>query len=238
MAFKYGSGFAGCASSQEKLLLIIGVNNNGGSDETYAHGAEWAGLVNNVNAGFISTGVSSKVVAYAGVDIEPGFGSYEATTDWLEGYTNNANWPYVNFGSADGCIVGTSDGSFGCDHGWSVDEIFRVSGHSPHARAIPEIYLQDGTLARQWANIFEWGYDQYGSTGDVIGALTNAKAYLQHPDPTRTDDNRPESGWRQLWASLEARQFGLGFTMFAASDIQWWGDPPYNTIATVGISYW
>lgn len=181
-------------------------------------------MVQLANEWFVNRNYSTQVSAAGATDIETGFNTFPPTKDWVDGYqARNQPYPYFNNGDAGGCPEYTTGGN--CNNGWSVAEVHYVSAIPKHARAVPQIYLNDGTMARQWQRISLYGYlNRGGNTVDFVGSLTQ---YGTCQQPGRgcgtTEDNTAGQGWTQLRNQLNSDSRTAQRPRWS-TDIRWYPD--------------
>jgi len=89
-----------CQDAQGNL---IPANFEDNEDLTRAHGEQWATMINALNGQ--APAIFPRLRFLGAADIEYDlrtFGS-TGTFEWLKGYNSLAEWPYLNYGSCDGC---------------------------------------------------------------------------------------------------------------------------------------
>ncbi len=227
----YVEGYYQCSGSDDTsyLTLGIGTNNYGTfgtgsssqsvlSENAYAYGQRWATLVNAVNTWSAQKGYYQQVFVTGAIDIEWGgtyWNSARVTRSWVDGFKNNSGLIYFNFGACAGCWTSNAkDWSYDYPFtdAWTTDDVWYVSWGSVAGNAVPEIYSNNGTLARQWQAISKYAAQYKGGRIDFTGPMTQYQACLQQWDPVtkkgdsscETLDNTPEEGWQQLYDALNA----------------------------------
>jgi hypothetical protein len=128
-------------------------------------------------------------------DMEPGFGPVAATRAWVQGFTGGTQRTLLNFGSADGCPVSLSTDTtvnHACNNGWTIQDIWWVSGGSDRVAAAPEIY--NAVQPQQWAVISRYGADVHHHP------LVYHGVWDHHAMGDGT--NTAERAWDLLWRSL------------------------------------
>jgi hypothetical protein len=196
--------------------VVIGTRLSGSYVE-YGHGAAWAELVNDV-ADFINSPPSwaSKLGGRGGSDMEPGFNSATETIDWADGYDDNGDWFYYNFGSADGCSPYGS-----CNNSWTQDDVWQISWGFSLAWPLPEIYCgecyqgdENGGNAAQWYEISLYGYLYKTGAVTMLGSLTQWAA------AGGSGTNTPSDGWQQLYDALNT-DWRTAQELAYSTDITW-----------------
>jgi hypothetical protein len=80
---------------------------------------------------------------------------------------------------------------------------------------MPEIYLNDGLLAKQWQSFSV----DYGVMG-FIGAMTQKAACDSQDNCDPEEDNVPAEGWRQLWTLVNSN-LSTDEAIEWSTDIDW-----------------
>lgn len=192
MAEAFAHGYWVCTGSDTTsvLTLAIGINNYG-SWVTYANGQTWANDVAAVQASNQSNGYTSQVGMMGAGDLEPGWNSYSATNNWVQGFASVKGYDYLDFGSADGCPTNSSNNG-PCNNGWNQYEVWYISWGALPALPTPEIYYT--AQAQQWAMISLYGAQHQS------GAV-----YMQGPwdeyDLNKTTLTSSQA-WLDLWTDL------------------------------------
>ncbi|CAN5552268.1 hypothetical protein BH20CHL6_BH20CHL6_07270 [soil metagenome] len=225
---QYARGFYLCSGanydSHVKVVVgtsTYGIGRNLGSLEAARHGAAWAGMVNSINAWLRDRGYRSQAGVVGGNDIEVSWSTPGMARAWVDGYDAAASWPYYNFGDAAGCPTsGTTGSPRPCGGQWTQEDVWYVAYGVPSAYAVPEIYRNDGALARQWQQISLYGYLRTGWRVVYRGSLTQYGACQQRScDPSL--DNTPRQGWMHLHEALAADPRTELIELRFASDIRW-----------------
>src|SRR5438876_2209589 len=205
---RYLHGYWDCSPTGVFLTLAIGVN-NGGSKVNNPHGAAWADMVNQLN-NFIASPPSwaSQERVVGAIDAEAGYAATgpSSTRAWADGYTGTAT-PFYNAGDCPGCpqpgstmlpIPGTP-----LQNGWYQDDIWYMSWGNIGALAVPEIYLEDGTSAREWEQLSLWALRYHNSAIGYQGSATEHDACMTPSNvqycQTNHLNNTRDQGWSQLW---------------------------------------
>lgn len=215
----FAQGFYYC-STDDLLTVAIGTNSSGGlilDIIALNHGQAWANLVSEVNNRFLDyPGLSSRVAAVGGINIEPGFNPFYIPNHWLNGYNSVANHkPVYVIASADGCPLDypytePETGSYTpavCNNGWSQEDIYHVSWGSSASWPYPEIY--NNATAIQWYRIGL--YSKYNHYQMVFkGAMTQLGACNQLRDEYPNEqhcvgtDYDPASGYIALYDQISS----------------------------------
>ncbi len=181
------------------LYLGIGTNNSRSPDQgTYgAYGTMWnTTVVTPIRSWMSAQGYNKWIQVEGANDIESWSGSgpgVHPTDDWAYGYSNAGGSVYYDFGSADGCPLGTYDNRTGCAYGYAQADYYGLSWGVPAAYAVPEIYYY--CTYCEWAMISGYG-QYYTSTGGIYftGPLDDhyldSSAYI------------PSDAWSLLWNTL------------------------------------
>lgn len=227
----FALGVYSCKNASTNIALVVGTSNYNSSGWVQSgHGSSWAAMVKSVQT-YIETSPSWApwVNAYGGSDLEPGFGSVTATSDWFSGYTGYTGARRVyNFGSADGCpqsytlsggvyITGQTSTAGSCNNGWTQEDVYYMSWGHTLAYSIPEIYynLQAGEVfsrqAVQWERIVRYAYLKYSRSMAISGVLVQNQACSEVYDPDcPVLDNTPTQGYDELWNALNYLDGGSG----------------------------
>lgn len=198
-------------------------------------GRNWAYIINDLNTWAVEVGYSPQVTFAGAIDIEWGMdpdGTYTwntpyVTRGWVDEFSLKAkdNSIYFNYGACVGCPT-TVDPSwyYTVPMPWSQDHVWYVSWGAPPAFSVPEIYRNDGYLARQWAAVSLYG-STYLKTSRIVfsGVMTQAGACSQRADSDpscETLDNTPAEGWYQMVAALQAINDPTPYPRWS-TDIRW-----------------
>lgn len=143
--FVYGYG---TCSPTQTVTLDVGTSND--NTLNYTKGQAFAGTVNGVVS--YAANFGSHVVVQGANDIEswfnPATGYHTYDTDaynWYNGWAAAGGPQYVDFGSADGCPLNTSNY---CSAGWNQGDYYNFSWGLPLANLTPQIY--NYPQAQQW----------------------------------------------------------------------------------------
>ncbi len=123
--------------------------------------------------------------AAAASDMEPSWESYGATKGLVDGAARGP-YPYLDYGSADGCPTSGSGGG-SCNNGWNVSDVGYISFHGK-AFSFPEIYNITAN-SQQWSVIRK----SYGGSYKFLGVTGQP----------------PKSTARAGWSALDSRNSGL-----------------------------
>ena len=160
-------------NAYDTLTIAVGTNSSGGLITDVianSHGTAWSNLIIEINNRFLDyTGLTSRVVAVGGINIEPGFNPVYIPTHWLNGYesvTDNRRQLVYIIGSAEGCPTNyppsnpTSYNPQDCykkyDNGqllykWTQEDVYYVNWGKQLNWPYPEIY--NTATADQWYHI-------------------------------------------------------------------------------------
>jgi hypothetical protein len=212
-AESYLQGFWDCTQvgSPSFVELAIGTTNCtippacGGSATGFEHGQAWALMVQDVNAWIVASGFGAQELASGASDLEVSWDTPARTRDWADGYSSVATSLYYNFGDAAGCPQsGQGPEARACNNGWNQDDVWYVSAGASAAVPLPEIYREDGAMARQWQQINLFSYLSRGGRMWFPAALSQWQACRDQGAECRTVNNTAEQSWAQLYDVLEA----------------------------------
>jgi hypothetical protein len=202
---------AGYASAQViNAPVVIAVGTNSDVTVTAASGAEWASIVNQVQA----FAAKYPFIRIAGAnDMEPGFRATPSQiVTWESAYLGATSAQLIFDGSADGCPSSGADGSAACNNGWTPAILYKLAGGLSPTRifALPQIY--NATMARQWANISNVGTRLGQPKIQFYGPLTEQTACAQ----AGTCGSLPSAAaWNDLWTAIQSitatRQVGMPY---------------------------
>ncbi len=246
---QYAVGYYNCSGTDRESFVFIGVgtNNFGGmmldnpnqevkTSRYYMGGQLWGEMVTRLNQWAASSGYAHQVAVAGAIDIEwatnSGWNTPTVTRAWVDGFDSrdNGRYIYFNFGACVGCPIVPSPGwVYSSSMPWTQDHIYYVSWQAPPAYAVPEIYRNDGYLAKQWQAVSKYGaiYKQPIGRIDFSGPMTQWQACQQRPNNecTRTDgnglDNTPEEGWLQLYSALNSDPLTAQPVLRWVTDIRW-----------------
>jgi hypothetical protein len=166
--------------------------------------------------------------------------------------------PLYNFGDAEGCPT-SGDGTLNrqCIHNtfnygtgpkpdctkvpntgcWKFEDIWYVSTGVIGARALPQIYRNDGSLPPAWYQISLYGAVSKGQRVFFDGTLTQYQAckdvrdqpgaYIPDANGVQGcvgNDQVPEQGYQQLWTIIQQdtrTQMPRGTFLRFSTDIRW-----------------
>ncbi|MFC7394805.1 hypothetical protein [Scopulibacillus cellulosilyticus] len=225
----YSKGYWKGTGSDNKSTIHLVVGTNNSSQETYSNGKAWAEMVNDIASYNTDHSYSDQVILDGGNDMEPNFNSVSATKDWVDGYASAYRYFLYNYGSADGCPAEenpTGSGNGTCSNDWTQDDIYQISWGAAPTLAIPEIYNESGTTARQWQNISKYAAKHYKGM-QLKGALTQDGACTQSGNSCIAGtDNKPDQGWQQLYDQLNKDPDTQQSELPYSTDITWRNDEP------------
>lgn len=252
LAKNYILGYLTCSDGESLLTLAIGVNNyddmNVDNDAgrfssnqgllrstAYAFGQRFADLAQRLNTWLAQNGYIGRVWTMGAMDIEwanrdrDGYYWWNTpyvTRGWVDGFNANSGsvQTFLNFGACVGCpITPNPNWLFHTSMPWNQAEVYYVSWGAPPALALPEIYRNDGYLARQWQAVSLYGYLYLGGAISFSGVMTQYQACQQRSsDPTcETLDNTPEEGWTQLMTELNRNPNTVQSVLRWVTDIRW-----------------
>jgi hypothetical protein len=150
------------------LTLVIGTNTSCPGFCDSAHAEKWAEMVDEVSTWVSGQGLANIIDVAGGSDIEAADNwEFPAPTRvWVQAYCQSTTLPLYDFGDAGGCPEYPGEGfpGAGCNNTWTQEDLYMVSwGAEGCTRAVPLIYLNDGAMARQWAAISKYGYNEHGN---------------------------------------------------------------------------
>ncbi len=244
----YAQGYWDCSGTDHSSHVTIGIgttnydsfnqtnlsqNNLRGLAEDF--GRNWAGMVNRTNGWALSSGFSQQILFTGAIDIEWGQdsdGVYRwntpyVTRGWTDAFDGNDNGTsvYFNYGACIGCPTSPSlSWKYNDVLPWTQADVWYVSWGSQPAFALPEMYRNDGFLARQWAAVSKYGNLYLGSRIIFTGAMTQMQACQQRlaSDPSCSSlDNTPAEGWGQLVDAVNAETFTEQPLPQYSTDIRW-----------------
>ncbi len=246
-AKQYAQGYWNCSGNDRAsyLTLGIGTNNYDAFDQTNTtqdnlrgvaidFGRNWAGMINRLNAWGVATGYSGQILFTGAIDIEWGqdsdgvfrWNTPYVTRGWTDAFDendNNGSAIYFNYGACVGCPTGpTLSWQYNSALPWTQADVWWVSWGVQPALAIPEIYSNNGVLARQWAAVSKYGSLYLGSRIVFTGAMTQMQACQQRGGTEcNTLDNTPAEGWGQLFDAVNAETFTAQPFLQYSTDIKW-----------------
>lgn len=247
----FALGYYNCSANDRSshLTLGIGINNYGFFNQTNRtqdnlrtiaadFGRNWAYMVNRLNSWGLQGGYSGQVLFTGAIDIE---WSSKSNTDgllvwqsayvvrgWVDAFdaADNKSSIFFNFGACVGCYA-TPDPNwyYVSPTYWAMPDVYNVSWGSPPAFSVPEIYRNDGFLAKQWAAVSKYGsLLENGSRIIFTGVITQMQACQQRAssDPScEYLDNTPSEGWGQLMDAINLETFTAQPAIQFSTDIRW-----------------
>lgn len=231
---KYADSYRYCSRNDANSHLHIGVGtSNYGSNVTYAHGAAWADMVNDINTWLISIGYFSKVDAMGASDMEISslWNSAGVTRAWVDGYASVNLYPLIDFGDAGGCPTRLNP-NHECNDGWLREDVWYISYGADPSYPLPLIYVnpneyypESSVSAAQWAWLSMYGHSRHGYRIDFLGEMTQYQSCLQVPSDPSCEllDNTPEEGAQYLYYELNLYP-EIAQPIQYSTDIKWW-DP-------------
>ncbi len=214
----YISGYCNALPlSSSRLTVLAGVNNYSNHTNTgltQAHGQAWGYMIRDVNDWLLQSAnvnCNVHVDVSAAMDIEMDWALYTPTRQWVDAYLSTAisvvngylvYWDFYNFGSCDGCPRNAAPSAVP-NNGWTVDNIYQVSGGIARTRAIPQMYATSGVNAEQWYRISLNGATAYGYKIAFRGILSQEQACIDTNDlctPANPGSTKasPITGWAFL----------------------------------------
>jgi len=244
---QYARGYYNCSATDRESFVFIGVgtNNFGGmmmdnpdqevrKSRYYTGGQFWGEMVTRLNQWAVTNGYAYQVAIGGAMDIEwaanSGWNTPTVTRSWVDGFElrDNGQNIYFNFGACVGCpIVPSPSWVYSSAMPWTQAHIYYVSYEAPPAFPVPEIYRNDGYLARQWQAVSKYGVIYKNGKMIFPGLMTQWQACQQRDgnECTRTDgtglDNTPEEGWQQLYTALNSDPDTVQEVLRWTTDIRW-----------------
>ncbi len=225
---QYARGFWVCtgANTTARLRVAVGTSNYGitanlGTTEARNHGAAWSRMVTAANSWLADRGYTSQTGVVGANDIEVSWSGPGIARAWVDAYGAAGGFAMYHFGDAAGCPTsGTTATSRACGGSWTQDHVWYVSYGAPPAYPVPEIYRNDGVMARQWQQVSLYGYLARGYAMAFRASLTQSGACRQRTcDPTL--DNTAQQGWTQLYDAVRSDTRTSLSTIPYATDIRW-----------------
>ncbi|GAB4206562.1 MAG: hypothetical protein OHK0022_33740 [Roseiflexaceae bacterium] len=184
------------------------------------HGIGWGRLINNLGDYIVQKNGTRFLSIAGGSDIELAWNGPTNTRTWVESYYTLADYPLYVPGSCDGCPDNPKNAPSSGDYsfGWTAQDIWTVVTFK-NTVVIPQIYLEDGTQARQWATLAT----VTRSLGPIRfrGALAQFQACVdrQNDDPCTGVKNTPQQGWSQFAQALKNQ--ALDSRLPWLTDVRW-----------------
>lgn len=218
---QYIEGYIDCTDEDSFLTVIVTTSNfDPPGDEiqvvTEQHGEQWGLMVNNLQiwAENPARQYNERLGVEGGSDMELGWNTPIITRNWVDAYHRTSNRRLYNFGDAAGCPApGGEPEECGDDDypEWDAEDVWYISGGAGSTSPIPQIYLNNGEQADQWA-FLKLDAVQNGRIPPFIsGVLTQFQAcqqnVLERNNTACIDgdlDNTPAEGWTQMYNALDA----------------------------------
>jgi hypothetical protein len=210
VASAYAQGLAECSDGKWVLALMTSNDHLDDEDTEMARGfgEEWARTAALIQ----DTVKAGRVEVRAGIDVEPGFGTYRPAKAWADGVVSQGG--HIVFGpSADGCPAPENGAVVDapCNNGWNTTAMAELMwGVDESAIVMPQVYKRG--MARQWANIERIAVAK-GLPAKITSVLTQNKA-------CRVTQQRPCLDLGPLRARELATEV-FGREMQFGSDISW-----------------
>ncbi len=199
------------------------------TEDAYQHGKAWAQMVGTLNDWVKAQGYASRVNVAGASDIELTWNSARITHAWVDGFDDYDQGKYIfyNFGACEGCdiyinlnVPPNPDKDMVAD--WTHLKVHYSAWGAAPAWPIPEIYLNNGWNANQWANISKVGTMRGYKPMYFFSPLSQYQACLGSSDPTcPATDNTPLEAWTQLLNALNARPETAQNYIPYMTDIDW-----------------
>ncbi len=223
----FGMGYYTCVAGdrQSKIYVGIGTTNYhtsiSNTTDFWNHGVAWANMVNGVNSYFINQGYSGQVLAVGANDIELSWNTPAISKAWINGYNSAHKYDWYNFGTLDGCATRSWPNYASCGNGWTRDDAWYATYGTAPAWPLPEIYLENGVNAQQWALLSLYSKMYKGYTFEFVGVFTQMQACTQSPGQCTGVNNSPSDGWTQLYNELNSDPRTADIPPWS-TDIKWW----------------
>ena len=159
LTLEFAEAYYLCDSGETDEIVVMGTNND--KDAVDSEGGEvWADMAFTVDSVlYEDPAVADSVGVWGGSDLEVGYSSGSAALNWAEGYLENPETLYVDYGGAEGCPEHEhTDGECVVDDshgGWDQKVLYELSWENPVSDATPEIYYHGDE--EEWAQISLWG---------------------------------------------------------------------------------
>ncbi|MFA5835320.1 MAG: hypothetical protein WC837_00050 [Bellilinea sp.] len=243
----YAQGYWNCSGNDKASHVTIGLGTNNYDSFNQTNitqdnlrgvaidfGRNWAGMINRLHAWGVPTGYNSQILFTGAIDIEWGQDSdgvfrwntpyvTRGWTDAFDGNDDNGSSIYFNYGACVGCPTGpTLSWTYNTALPWTQADVWYVSWGAEPALAVPEIYSNNGVLARQWAAVSKYGSLYLGSRIIFTGTMTQMQACQQRGGTEcNTLDNTPAEGWGQLFDAVNVETFTAQPFLQYSTDIRW-----------------
>ncbi|MEN4010828.1 MAG: hypothetical protein ROW48_02210 [Bellilinea sp.] len=206
----------------------------------YAFGQRFADLAQRLNAWLARSGYRGRVWTMGAMDIEWSgqecnndrtycaywWNTPHVTRGWVDGFNANDGGAqtYLNFGACVGCpIVPSLTWRYHRDLPWTQADVYYVSWGAPPALPLPQIYRNDGYLAKQWQAVSLYGDLHLGGAMVFAGVMTQYQACQQRTSDSLCPilDNTPEEGWTQMMNELNRNANTAQSVLRWVTDIRW-----------------
>jgi len=172
-------------------------------NNAYDHGSAWAAMTRNVSTWVDDHNYENQVTVSGANDIELAWNYPDNTVAWVDGFNDNDNNAVIfyNYGACEGCPTRNNPNSNPTlVNGWTMFLAHYTAWRVAPAWPIPEIYLNNGVHARQWAYLSKWGVDHGYPKMIFLGTMTQLQACGGiDKSGCLTTDNTPEEAWYQLF---------------------------------------
>ncbi len=214
----------------------ISSNQNALRNTAYNFGREYAYMIARLSTWVAQSGLHTRVVVAGAIDIEwsgpeDRDGYYwwmtpYVTHGWVIGFTEHSTIGqiYFNYGACVGCPIFPSLGwRYLAAMPWTQADVYHVSWGAYPAFPIPEIYSNNGTLAKQWQAVSKYGALYLSGRMGFPGVMTQYQACQQKLDDDTCPvlDNTPEQGWTQLYEELNKDPMTSVDMIRWVTDIRW-----------------
>jgi hypothetical protein len=223
----FGIGYYTCVAGDSVSKIYVGIGttnyhtNISNTTDFWNHGVAWANMVNGVNAYFVSQGYSGQVLAVGADDIELSWNTSAISKAWVNGYNSTHKYDWYNFGTLDGCATRSWPNYDKCANGWTRDDAWYATYGTSPVWPLPEIYLENGVNAQQWALLSLYSNMYKGYTFQFVGVFTQMQACAQSPGQCPGVNNTPYNGWTQLYNELKSDVRTADIPPWS-TDIKWW----------------
>ncbi len=233
-AREFARGYWVCsgADNESHITLGIGINNYGSfTDDSSCypmtvcsrnHGERWAQMVAETDQWVVAQGYGSQVTVTGAIDIEQGWNTAAVSKAWVDGFDakDQNKYIYYNFGTCTNCPTRLWP-NLVPENGWTPWDIYYVSYGVPPSWPIPEIYVNNGLNARQWAYLSHLAATYWGAPIYFPGLMTEWQACQQHPSGCDQIDNTPQEGYDQLMSELAYWPQTMQANIPLVTDIKW-----------------
>lgn len=245
----FANGYWVCSENDtvSQLTLGIGTNSVGSFNQTdksqenrqnvaSEFGTKWAILVKELNNCGANEFYCSQVLFTGAIDIEWSLVKINnlylwntpfVVQGWVKAFDANDSGSsiYFNYGACVGCPTAPDPSWFyHNDLPWTQDDVWYMSWGAQPAYTLPEIYDNDGYLARQWAAVSKYGALYRASRIVFSGVMTQMQACQQpnYSEPScDTLDNNPAEGWGQLVDAISKDAYTVSPYPRWSTDIKW-----------------